>query len=232
MNLLRLVCSLSVICFVGACSSPTVHIYGRYMSNEQTQSLVNQLVSRSIDVEINHHSFPQTINNTAIVYSPFVTKPEVVHQLEDILMAQHWPVSNVSALVEDNHWFQKNSIGVFIVPEGINPHAGTSIVDIANNYHSDNCSNDINLSLHRDGSYTFSREVKSYNYSYGTHGFWRIRSYPYIEMKPMNADRWLYFEVSKQKVNDRLGSALVYRLLPVEEYAAIRGCDFIFGERI
>ncbi|MFD2167817.1 hypothetical protein ACFSJY_16305 [Thalassotalea euphylliae] len=221
---------LMLLC-VSACSSPTVHLYAKYLDDETEKQVVQQLEEQEFHVEVNRLNYPEMVNQSSIIYSPFVSQKDTVHALEAFMNSQHWTIGYVSALKEGNHWFQKDTIGLFLVPENVQPHSGKNMEDLALTYKSQHCASDINLSLARDGRYRFSKAVKNDKYSYGTQGHWRMRSYPYVELKPLNKGRWLYFEVAQSVSQDQLGEAKLYTLKPLEGYAGIEGCTFEYGER-
>ena len=243
----QMVVGLLVMVTAG-CSTPTVHLYGRYLTEEQQTKVIEQLQGNlegdAFNISVNQHQFPESINDTTIIYSPFVSDPEIVQLLASELSNLDWQVTRTSALKEGNHWFQKNSIGVFLVPKGVNPHAGTSMRDMANLYRiefdksqdlqhdeSDQCHSSLTLNLNINGRYAFSEEVKNENYSYGTNGQWRMRAYPFIEMRPDTGGRWLYFEAQRESRNDQISQLNVTTLTPVEDYANLAGCQFVYGQR-
>lgn len=216
---------------IAGCSSPTVHLYGRYLTEEQQLNVTNMLLQHSLKVSVNQHQFPASISDTTIVYSPFISDPETIPLLTTELATLNWQITRASALKEGNHWFQKDSIGLFLVPDGINPHAGTTMRDMANLYQGEHCQQLLTLHLALDGSYTFSKEVKSEGYSYGTSGKWRMRAYPFIEMRPENGGRWLYFEAKQESTRDQISQLNLMKLVPLEEYANLAGCQFVYGQR-
>ncbi|REL31855.1 hypothetical protein [Thalassotalea euphylliae] len=257
---------LGVLAMVTAgCSTPTVHLYGRYLTEEQQTNVIQQLQSnlgdKSFNISVNQHQFPESINDTTIIYSPFISDPAIVHLLANELSNLDWQVTRTSALKEGNHWFQKNSIGVFLVPNRVNPHAGTLMRDMANLYRIEHnpsedapsehdhveyekgehgkseqpraarCETPLTLSLTLEGRYSFSEEVKTENYSYGTSGQWRMRAYPFIEMRPDTGGRWLYFEAQQESRHDQISQLHVTKLTPIEDYANLAGCQFVYGQR-
>ena len=223
------VCSLLIIT---GCSTPTVHLYGRYLTDEQVASVTQRLNEQWINVEVNQHQFPASIGRSAIIYSPFISEPQLINQLEQELTLLDWAIEQTSALKEWNHWFQKNSVGLFLVPDGVKPHSGTSVADMANLYQSEGCPLRLSLTLSSNGRYSFSEEVKSTNYSYGYHGDWRMRAYPYIEMRPDKGGRWLYFEAQQATSTDQVSALKLVHLVPMENYANLAGCQFTYGQRI
>jgi len=217
--------------FLQGCSTPTVHLYAKYINEAEQKELVGYLEEKNFVVEINQLTFPEMINSSAIIYSPFLSDIEKVHELESVVSEKQWPINYVSALKEGNHWFKKNTIGLFIVPKEVNPHSGKNMQDLALKYQSKSCDSEVFLTLNREGSYEFSREVKDTKYNYGKFGHWRMRSFPYLELKPLNKDRWLYFEVKQTEIEDKLSLVNIYTLKPMENYSALHGCEFEYGKR-
>ncbi|WP_448212729.1 hypothetical protein [Colwellia sp. MEBiC06753] len=251
---------LLLMFLLNGCSTTTVHLYGKYLTNEQQQQVITLLANEDVVVEVNHLDFPELIHSSAIIYSPFVANPNVVSNVKTAL-EPNWPINYISALKEGHHWFQQDTLGLFLVPEGVNPHSGQNLADLSlrylskksfsenslsknglsesgyseNNLANDNpdehCQSQLSLDLQRDGRYQFSDEIKDQSYSFGRLGYWRIRAYPYIELKPKNNGRWLYFEVEQLTETDQLGEVKLVKLVPMESYPGLGNCQFIFGER-
>ncbi len=217
--------------FLSGCSATNVHLYARYLSDAQKQEIVQILEKEQLNVSVNQLEFPKKVTETSLVYSPFILQRSTVPKIEMLMYNSEWPISRIEALVAGEHWFKKNSIGLFIVPEGVTPHDGKSNVDVANTYTSEHCSKSIDLILNLDGTYRFSEEIGNESYNFGQSGKWRMRTFPYVEMQPENKGRWLYFEVLKEAIQDKVSMVNTVTLQPLEPYEGFENCKFVFGER-
>jgi hypothetical protein len=66
----------------------------------------------------------EELGHTVKLMAPqFVKDKKAVNKIEDTLTRLGYGASNISALVASNHWYTKDTIGLFIVPDGIVPIA-------------------------------------------------------------------------------------------------------------
>ncbi|MGB0937135.1 MAG: hypothetical protein ACPGTQ_06735 [Colwellia sp.] len=74
-----------------------------------------------------------------LLYSPFIQGDEPLERLTHSLSELGWTVPNVQALMAGNHWYSKDSVGLFLLPEGVKQGAKIAHQDLANDYESRNC---------------------------------------------------------------------------------------------
>ena len=113
---------LSIIIFsitLLACSSTQVHLYTRYLSDTEIEKISLKLDESNFKVVTNTHSFPEEIQQSTLLYSPFIKGEKTLDVLINSLSDMGWAISNVEALVSGNHWYSKNSVGLFLLPEGV-----------------------------------------------------------------------------------------------------------------
>lgn len=108
-----------VVLLLTACTSKTnVHLYAKYLTQEQTNEIVQTIDESIYLVKVNQQEFPADINDNAIVYAPSANSKERLSSLIEVLSASGYSVSNASLLMANNHSFTANNVGVFVVPKG------------------------------------------------------------------------------------------------------------------
>lgn len=215
--------SLWVVLLTG-CSTVTVHVNTRYLSDQETRVLVSRLKAADFAVKTNQQLFPTQVASTTILYSPLMPDREAIFRLEE-LITDDWPVSYIQALSISNHWYTKNSIGLYIVPNNIDPHKGTSSADLANVYTGWQCESNVVLNLQRDGKFSLQKDNQSYS------GNWKITSFPYLQLSGSEPYLHTYFEVSQHGEVDKISPVTITSLTPVENDFLADGCVLTFGLR-
>lgn len=213
------------------CSTTTVHIYGKYLSEAQQKEIVAIVKEQGLQAELNNLNFPSSVSHSSIVYSPMMNDTKSIEALIPSLEQSGWPILSSSALFTENHWFQKDTIGLFVVPDGVTPHSGESMVEIANTYKAVNCDQSLALVLKSNGQYYFMNEDDEKVLEEFANGEWKIRSFPYIEMKANKGYWWFYFTVKKNETTDVVGKIDLTTLEPVNDYSVFKGCQFQTGIR-
>jgi len=226
----RLLAISSFVLLFG-CSTTTVHIYGKYLSEPQQREIIAIVKEQGLQAELNELNFPASVSHSSIVYSPMMNDTKSIEALIPSLEQSGWPILSSSALFTDNHWFQKDTIGLFVVPDGVIPHAGESMVEIADSYRGMNCNQQLTLVLTRNGEYFFKDVHNKKVLEEFASGEWKIRSYPYIEMKANKGYWWFYFTVKKSETSDMVGKIDLTTLEPVNDYSVLKGCQFQTGIR-
>lgn len=111
---------LSLLMLLTACSSKTqVHLYAKYLSDEETAEVINKLDKANFDIAINQLDFPKSVNDNAIVYAPSSNSRKRLDNLMVTLTSLGFNVSNASLIVANNHSFTANNVGVFLLPDGV-----------------------------------------------------------------------------------------------------------------
>ncbi len=224
---------ISCAFILAACQQTTVLIYARYLPEADVQNLTNKLEQAEYQVEINEHPFPKGVANTAIIASPFLSDREALGNIEMILAQNQWPVYDVRTLTSENHWFTKETIGVFLLPEGIDPHEGTNVKDLSNNYTSRDCDNDVTLTLNPDGSYVITAQPVEGLDPEVYDGQWSVRTPEYLELLtgavyPIN----FYFHLAHNIEQDKVSKIKMISLRPVEPYDIFNQCELVHGTRL
>jgi len=219
------------IMLLSACSSTTVHIYGKYLTKKQKEGVISIVEQQGLTAEVNQLDFPDSVSHTSIVYSPMLADVESVEGLISSLSTSQWPIVSSGALFSGNHWFKKDTIGLFVVPDGVKPHSGKSMQEIADTYRGENCTSQLNLVLENNGRFRFNHENGEKVDQGFASGSWQIRSYPYIELKSDKDHWWFYFTISKSVNTDVVGAIDITTLTSANKYSVLENCQFQRGTR-
>lgn len=224
--LMRFTSVLTCLTLTLACSTTTIHLNTLYLNDEKSQKVKVALLEQGFDVEFNELSFPSNIYSTSILYSPFVKTVGAIDTLENTLNSLGYDVGSINALVASNHWYTKNTIGVFIVPEGITPNSGKNTEDIAFKYQSEGCDTNTVLNLRRDGKFTYMPLGKL-----EITGTWSITQYPYILLNSDEPYLNFYYEITRSKKVDRISVVDIIELQPLDSSLIISKCKMTYGVR-
>ncbi len=126
---------LNLAAFIlSACATTTVHLNTRYLTAQQENDLVLLLLDNDFNVNTVDYAFPLNIEQSAIVYSPLLNNPQALATLEKILPPAGYPLAHRNALVEGKHWFTKNNIGVYPIPDDTDFHSVTLPANLSHKY--------------------------------------------------------------------------------------------------
>jgi len=227
------VISVVFLCFfILACSSTKVHLYTRYLSPQEVKTITVNLEEKGFDVINNTLVFPDGIEQSTLLYSPFVEGEDTVNILIESLEQKGWLISSVQPIVAGNHYYTKNSLGLLLLPAGISPSAKMTEADLANDYQSKACQSSMTLSLNSDASYQFSFTDKLTHQNEQSQGSWQITSYPYIELISSGKNRRFYYQIEKSIVTDVVGKAEIIELKPIDDHYTLPKCTFHYGLRL
>ncbi len=210
-----------------SCATTTIHVNKLYLTDKEFKAIKFALKGRGFNVESNKLAYPDTIYSTSIVYSPFVENEGAIDSLESTLTELGYDIGNIDPLVASNHWYTKNTIGLFIVPDGVKPNSGKNTEDIAFEYQAEKCSVKPVLNLNKNGDFTYS-ELGHLKIS----GQWGITQYPYILLENDIPYLNFYYEVKRSIRVDRIGKIEVIELQPLNSSSTISKCNMVFGVRI
>ncbi|WP_371376892.1 hypothetical protein [Thalassotalea aquiviva] len=211
---------------LGCSSSPTIHLNKRYLDNKAAKAIKSELKQLGFNVEENQLPYPEEITSTSIIYSPFVRDSEIIEKVEHTLNTFGYPLQSINALVSSNHWYTKNSIGLFVVPEHTQPHQGYHVRDLAKRYISTNCAIEIALELKSNGIFHYIEHGQT-----KLKGVWRTTGYPYILLEKQTPYLSYYYEVGHAQSNDLIGKVNITSLEPISNDNRIQKCPVSFGVR-
>jgi len=215
-----------------ACSSTEVHLYTRYLSETEIENISSKLNESNFKIVPNTLSFPENIYQSTLIYSPFIKGDKTLDTLINSLSEVGWSIPTVEALVSGNHWYSKDSVGLFLLPEGVKQKDKIATQDLANDYESRNCDTIVSIRLNKNNTYQLSFTNKLNERTDHLKGSWKIRSYPYIELTSFNKRWWFYFEIEQKVESDKISKIEIIELNPVESYSFFPNCSFVNGVRI
>ena len=221
--------------FIFACSSTKVHLYTRYLSAEETEAVTKNLEGLGFDVIANTLVFPDEVQQSTLLYSPFVEGENILNTLIDTLANIGWLVPNVQPIFAGNHYYTKNSVGLLLLPDGGRQSDKVTRQDLVNEYESENCQASMTLRLNSDASYQFLYLNKASAQSRKSEqltGSWQITSYPYIELTSLNKMWRFYYEIQKDIETDVVGKIEIIELKPVDDHYTLPKCSFLYGLRV
>ena len=230
---MKLTLALCIAFFLTACAAPTkVHLYGRYLSESNIKNITDTLEESGFDVEANQHEFPTNLNQSTILYSPLIKDRDAVTTLVSQLSELNIAIFDTQPLFEGKHFYTRNNLGLFILPDGTTLREQINERDVANEYHSFDCENHITLNLNANKTYELLMDKLPYpkESDYLT-GIWRITQYPYISLGPKEGYEWFYFEIQQDSEIDKLGTINQVKLIGQDEYSYLHFCDFVYGVR-
>lgn len=224
---MRFIAALIISTLLLACTTPTtVHLNVKYLEKEAQKIIVTDLNTAGFEVVTNKVDFPGDNLQSTIIYSPFLKNSDSVNDVISTIKKHNYNVVQVDMLANSNHWYTKDSIGLYLLPADFKP-ATQSISDkIIGDYVTQNCEHDASLSIKQSGDWT-------YQYSGGddAEGNWSILDSTYLFIE--RDEPWinLYFEFSFSQQADMLGSVNITKLVPLNDSRYIVKCGFIKGIR-
>lgn len=223
--------SLFLICSVlFACSSTKVHLYTRYLSEQEASDITEKLEIHNFEVIANTLAYPDEIVQSTLLYSPFVQGENNLNVLINTLDELGWTIPNVQPLLVGNHYYTKNSVGLLLIPDDVDRNDKVAAPDLVNQYQSKGCDIPITLMLNKDTTYQFSHFKK--NKTNHLKGNWKITSYPYLELTSTHEEWSYYFEIRKKAEVDIVGKIELIELKPVDSHYLFPNCNFYYGLRI
>ncbi len=136
---MKLVGIIIVIWLISACSTTKVHLYTRYLSEAETNEVTKNLQRLGFDVIPNTLMFPKTVEQSTLLYSPFVEGEDTVDNLIASMQESGWFIANIQAISAGNHYYTNNSLGLLLLPEGAKRDEQVHRQDMLNDYLSKDC---------------------------------------------------------------------------------------------
>jgi hypothetical protein len=193
--------------------------------------VTRDLEALGFDVIANTLVFPDDVEQSRLLYSPFVEGENSINVLIDSLDKSGWVVASVKPLFSGNHYYAQNSVGLLLLPDGVVKNDQVTTQDLANEYVSKKCQRSIKLRLNSDATYQFLYSNNTYNENEQLKGKWQITSYPYIELISLNKAWRFYYEVQKSIESDVVGKIEIIELKPVDEQYTLPECSYVYGIR-
>ena len=230
-NFFIIACAFIVL-VTGCSTRPNVHLYERYLSEEESSRITKKLKEVGFNIKTNKLRFPTNITQTTIIYSPLLNEASSLDLLSDTLNSLDVKIDSVKSLFSGNHWYTKNSLAVFIVPVEGTLEDTFMNKDLTNAFSSKNCNAQMTLSLFDDGKYTLTSEYSDNGNPLLSSGTWHYRQHPYIELRPLKGEiRYQYYEISREIEQDQISKIEMLKLTALQSQQVVDGCTFEFGTR-
>lgn len=227
MKIINFLLLLLVSTIIAGCAAPTViHLNKRYLSDEKAQAVKHELESAGFDVEVNELKFPREITSTSIVHSPLLLEPDALKKTENVIVNLGYELDAITSLASNNHWYTKNTVGLYIVPDGVSTVNSVTLSTLAGTYESRDCDITSSINLSSDGTFSYQdSENKSLT------GRWSISGYPYILLEKPSIHLNYYFEIEESEVIDKIGKVSITTLQPRSSAREINKCEMQAGLR-
>ena len=223
--------SLVVLLYgVFACSSgPQVVLFRYYLSDQDVTDIADKMQQAGLSVVINTLAFPTELTQSTLIYSPMLEDQAVVDLSLDSIRSLGWEVYAVTPLAMQNHRFTRNTIGLYLLPEGQNNH-----IELVNEYQNRGCQTETKMIFNQDNTYAIhlAAPITDKALQQQLRGIWKVRSYPYVELQPFDSEQHLYFEMQKEIESDLVGKIEMTKLMPLESYRLFPQCHFVAGVRL
>ncbi len=108
MQMKWILCSLIMLSLC-SCSIAKVHLYTRYLSEAEIKKISTKLEKENFKVIPNTLLFPEKIQQSTLLYSPFIQSVDKVDKVVNSLSQLGWPAPNVESLVTSNHKYTKDN---------------------------------------------------------------------------------------------------------------------------
>ncbi|BDX06841.1 hypothetical protein [Planctobacterium marinum] len=219
---------------LSACAGkPTVHVYGKYLSQEKVAVLQKQFEEQGFKAQVNSLDTPVSITENTVLYSLLLKDADTLERAVKVASESGFKVNLVQPMVKGNHWYTKNSLAMILFPQeqGHNGHIFQQ--DLVHQYQVNSCDVPLTLHLKEDFSYLIAGKEWSDEQKPLITGNWLYRQYPYIELRGFDAEHsHMYFEISRRMEQDQISRLQMQTLTPLEPYELISGCSFEVGQRI
>lgn len=239
--------SIPLLLLPGCSSKPTVYVYAKYLDDNERNELTNNLTKEGLDVKSNEFDFPSTVTSNTVLYSLLLQEPDAIDKTSEVADSLGFPIHSVQMLTQGNHWYTKNSLALFLLPEGGRPDGTLLSQDLAHQYQADTCLENTVLTLNPNGTFELilgdnnANAQKTINNSSSsalmkTSGQWKLRQFPYLELQEDGANYAnFYFEISQSKETDQISEIHFINLTTINVNSTTPlplTCVFTYGERI
>tara|TARA_R110002126_G_scaffold97190_19_gene226804 strand:- start:4386 stop:5081 length:696 start_codon:yes stop_codon:yes gene_type:complete len=215
--------------FLAGCTNTKVHLYTKYLSEEESQKITTELENKRFTVIKNTLSIPDSINESTIIYSPFLIDMDHLSTALDSLSKLGWSKIKLENLVKGNHWYGKNSLGVILLPEGLIRSELKIYDELSQRYVGTYCDAQVEIELHSNNIYTVT--YKNENKMATKTGSWKVTDYPYLELSNEDGFLPMYFQAVKRTEQDLIGKVNIIEIKPIQSYQIFSDCKFSHGVR-
>ncbi len=98
----------------GCASTSTVHVFAKYLNDEEVTQVKQALEQSDYKVVINHYEFPTSVERSAVIYSPMHSNPKRVETLMALVDKRLGRKTDLIYLKSENHSYTKDNIGLYL----------------------------------------------------------------------------------------------------------------------
>lgn len=215
----RLLLVTIFILLVGACSSKTqVHLFATHLSKQKVEQIVKKLDKNLFELHVNQQSFPQEIENNALIYVPSIKYSERIRGILTSLESLGYDISSTSLLSQGKHSYTANNIGLYLFPDNYVAKTPKYKIELINEYGAIDCKHDTSLTLKAD--HTFLVQVDVWHQAQEEYlpqsyqGKW-VKVNEQIELTNPQWSQALSFTRSTSEYNHKYGRSHVVSLVPL-----------------
>ena len=222
---------ITLLILLAGCSNTKVHLYTKYLSEEETQTVTKELERKRFTVIKNTLSIPDSINESSVIYSPFIINMDHLSSALDSLSTLGWTGVRLENFVKGNHWYGKNNFGLILIPKGIIKSELKLNDELSQRYVGTDCDSDSEVEIELDSNNIYTVKYKDESEIMTKKGTWKVTNYPYFELSEQDGFLPMYFQAVKRTEQDIIGKVNIIEIKPIQSYQIFSNCKFSHGVR-
>jgi hypothetical protein len=220
---------ITILVFLAGCTNTKVHLYTKYLSEEDRVKVTKELERNDFTVIENALSIPESINESTVIYAPFSVNMDHVNVALETLSKLGWTGIQSENFVKGNHWYKKNNFGLILIPEGLIKGELQLNEELSQRYVGTGCEAHVEIELHSNNIYTV--KYKDGSKVMTKKGSWKVTTYPYLELSVADGLMPMYFQAVKSTEQDIIGKVNIVEIAPLQSYQIFSNCKFRHGVR-
>ncbi|MBU2115698.1 MAG: hypothetical protein KKE94_18200 [Gammaproteobacteria bacterium] len=218
-----------LLVLLAGCTNTKVHLYTKYLSEEEIQEVTKELENKNFTVIKNTLSIPDSVNESSVIYSPFLINRDHLSSALDSLSKLGWAGIRLENFVKGNHWYGKNNFGLILLPEGLIRSDLKINEELSQRYVGTDCDAQVEIELYSNNSYSI--KYRDGNKMITKNGSWKVSGYPYLELSDENGLLPMYFQAVKRTEQDLINKIDIIEIKPIQNYQIFSDCKFSHGVR-
>lgn len=218
--------TILILLFLTACSAKTkIHFYTKHLPTDKINEVMTVVDEDTFEVTLNHLSFPNDINDNAIVYSPSHNSRDRLNTLMEALASVGFNISTASLIAANNHSFTENNLGLYLLPDNYVQSPKNSIhnsykIPLVNEYGAVDCQHATVLYLKEPDEFiieinTWDEGKEEYLQTF-TEGKWSLTEDDFLHLKHPKWQKSLVFKKSHYQRNEINGTSKGVKFTPIE----------------
>ena len=213
----------------GCSTKQTVHVYAKYLTDEQAKSVSTALADDNVIVKVNRLAFPASVFDNTLIYSPGKNTRNIAGEVMEKVKLQGFQIDATGLILASNHSFSANNMGVYLVPDNVNlmkqrASVGKYDIPLLNEYTARDCQHASTLTLKSDATFTIEEDVwqkSTEHYSQNLfQGTWKIAEEKFLMLSSPSFTNELYYERRTFSRSIPEGEIKGYQLIPMTSYLA------------